>query len=233
MRRIASTKKKLFAPRLVAVIASPTALGRAIRLRFPPDLFEVRLDAFVDSLGDLRDGLSRLRAPLILTARHYLEGGVAELNFSTRQELLRNFLDHATFVDLELRSVRRMKALLDEICRHKTGLIVSHHDFRTTPSPKRLRLLTKSAAALRPSFFKIVTRTDTAKQLERLAVFFMEARGGDLNIAAMGVGKWGLRSRLQFDRLGSACTYVSLGEANAEGQPSLNQLRRARRAYIS
>ena len=233
MRRIASTKKKPFAPRLVAVIASPTALERALRLRFPPDLFEVRLDAFVDSLGQLSDGLSRLRAPLILTARHPLEGGGGELNFSTRQELLRNFLDHATFVDLELRSVRRMKTLLDEMCRRKTGLIISHHDFRTTPSLRKLRLLTKYAAALKPSFFKVVVRTDTAEQLERLFAFFMETRRGDLNIAAMGVGKWGLRSRLQFDQLGSACTYVALGEANAQGQPSLNQLRRARRAYTS
>lgn len=231
MRRIASRKKKPIAPRLVAVIASPTALRRAVRLRFPPDFFEVRLDAFVDSLVQLRDGLSRLRAPLILTARHPSEGGVGALNFSTRRELLRNFLDHATFVDLELRSVRRMKTLLDEMSHRKTSLVISHHDFRTTPSPRRLRLLTKSAAALRPSFFKLVVRTDTAKQFERLAAFFREARGGDLRIAAMGVGKWGLRSRLHFDRLGSAYTYVSLGEANAEGQPSLNQLRRARRAY--
>jgi len=231
MRRIASTKKKPFAPRLVGVIASPAALERAVRLRTPPDFFEVRLDAFVYSLGQLRDGLSRLRAPLILTARHPLEGGAGELNFSTRRELLRNFLGYATFVDLELRSVRRMKTLLAEMRRHQTGLIISHHDFCTTPSSRKLRLLTKSAAALGPSFFKIVVRTDTAEQLEQLAAFFMEARGGEVNIAAMGVGKWGLQSRLQFDRLGSACTYVSLGEANAEGQPSLNQLRRARRAY--
>ena len=126
-----------------------------------------------------------------------------------------------------------MKKMLDEMCRRKTGLIISHHDFRTTPSLSKLRLLTKSAAALIPSFFKVVVRTDTAEQLERLFAFFMETRGGDLNIAAMGVGKWGLRSRLQFDQLGSACTYVTLGEANAPGQPSLNQLRRARRDYTS
>jgi 3-dehydroquinate dehydratase I len=233
MRRIASPNEKPFAPRLVGVIASPPALVRAVRLRRPPDLFEVRLDAFANSLGQLRDGLSRLGAPLILTARHPLEGGVGELNFSTRRKLLRNFLDHATFVDLELRSVRRMKTLLDEMRRRKTRLIVSYHDFHATPSPEKLLRLTKSAAAFRPSFFKIVVRLDAAEQLHRLVTFFMEARGGGLNIAAMGVGRWGLRSRLHFDRLGSAFTYVSLGEANAEGQPSLNQLRRARRAYTT
>ena len=48
----------------------------------------------------------------------------------------------------------------------------------------------------------------------------------------MGIGKLGLASRRRLDRLGSALTYVSIGQANVAGQPSLGQLRRARRAYI-
>jgi 3-dehydroquinate dehydratase len=47
----------------------------------------------------------------------------------------------------------------------------------------------------------------------------------------MGIGKLGRESRRQLDRLGSALSYGSLGQANAEGQPSLSQLRRDRGAY--
>ena len=56
------------ATRLVGVIASPTALGRALRSRRPPDLFELRLDALRQSLGAVARALPRLRAPLILIA---------------------------------------------------------------------------------------------------------------------------------------------------------------------
>ena len=50
---------------LVAVIASPTALARATRLRHPPDLFELRLDALRHSLGEIARALPKLRAPLL------------------------------------------------------------------------------------------------------------------------------------------------------------------------
>ena len=53
-----------------------------------------------------------------------------------------------------------------------------------------------------------------------------------LPIAAMGIGKLGVESRHRLDRLGSALTYASLGRANVAGQPSLSQLRRARRTYV-
>jgi 3-dehydroquinate dehydratase-1 len=135
-------------------------------------------------------------------------------------------------VDLELRSVRHFEPLLEELRRRRIALILSHHNLRDTPAAGELRRLTKSAAACRPAIFKIATRTDTPAQLARLVSFFQESKRTQLPIAAMGMGKLGFASRRQLDGLGSALTYVALGEANAEGQPTLNQLRSARRAYI-
>lgn len=228
----ALVKQRRAIPRLVGVIASRAALARALRLRQPPDFFELRLDALRGSLGEVGRALPNLRAPLILTARHPLEGGLGELTIGARRALLRAFLGHAALVDLELRSVRQMKPLLAEMRRRKIGLIISRHELRDTPSPDELRGLTKFAAAFRPAVFKIVTRTDTPEQLARLGSIFCDAKNAKFPIAAMGIGRLALQSRLHFDRLGAALTYVSLGAANAEGQPSLSQLRRARRAYI-
>jgi 3-dehydroquinate dehydratase-1 len=216
--------------RLVGVIASPAALVRALRLRYPPDLFELRLDALRRSLGTVARAIPQLRAPLILTARHPAEGGRGGLKLAARRTLLLRFLDHAAFVDLELRSVRQMQALIDQTRRRKIGLIISCHDLHDTPSRNEFRRQAKAAAALRPAIFKVATRTDTPAQLARLVSFFATTRGS-LPIAAMGIGKLGLASRRQLARLGSVLTYVSLGEANIDGQPSLSQLRRARRAY--
>lgn len=218
--------------RLVGVVASLTTLARAARLRQPPDFFELRLDALRDSLGEVARAIPDLPAPLILTARHPREGGLGGLAIGARRALLFRFLESAAAVDLELRSVRQLQGVMDEIRRRQIDLIISHHDLRDTPAPAQLRRLTNAAAADRPAIFKIATRTDTPAQFDRLVSFFRETNCRPTPIAAMGMGKLGLVSRRQLDRLGSALTYVSLGEPNAEGQPTLSQLRRARRAYI-
>ncbi len=217
---------------LVAVIASPKALAQATRLRHPPDLFELRLDALRHSLGEISRALPKLRAPLLFTARHPAEGGVGRLRLAERRALLQHFLKDAAIIDLELRSVGQMKDMIGEMHRRQIDLLISRHDLRTTPSPNDLRRDAHSAAAAGAAIFKLVTRTDTREQLARLITFF-EASRDLLPIAAMGIGKLGLESRSRLDRLGSALTYASIGRANVAGQPSLSQFRRAQRAYIT
>ena len=233
MKATTLVNRRNAAPRVVGIIASPATLVRAIRLRRPPDLFELRLDALRDSLGEVERAIPKLRAPLILTVRHPAEGGVGGLRASQRRALLQRFLDAATLVDLELRSVRQMKALLDEMRRRRIGLLLSFHDFRDTPSVGEFHRLATCTAAIQPAIFKIATRTDTRAQLDRLIEFVQAANRPEFPIAAMGLGKLGARSRRQLDRLGCALTYVALGEPNAQGQPSLSQLRRARRTHIA
>ena len=231
MKATTLVNRRNAAPRIVGVITSSATLVRAMRLRRPPDLFELRLDALRDSLGEVERAIPRLRAPLILTARHPAEGGVGGLHAGLRRNLLQRFLNVATLVDLELRSVRQMKTLLDDMRRRQTGLLLSVHDFRDTPSVGEFHRLATSAAAIQPAIFKIATRTDTPAQLDRLIAFVQAANRPEFPIAAMGLGKLGAKSRRQLDRLGSALTYVALGEPNVQGQPSLSQLRRARRTY--
>ncbi len=218
--------------RLVAVLASPAALARATRLRRPPDLFELRLDALRHSLGEVARAIPKLRAPLILTARHPAEGGRGELDLAARRILLGRFLGQADFVDLELRSVAQMAGLIHEARRQNAGLILSLHDFHDTPTQAELLRKTESAAVAGAAIFKIATRTDTPAQLARLLSIFGKPPV-PLPIAAMGMGRLGPASRRQLAQLGSALTYVSLGDATIEGQPTLSQLRRTRAASIT
>ncbi len=215
------------------MIASPAALANATRLQFPPDFFEVRLDALRHSLGEISGALPRLRAPLIFTARHPGEGGAGELTTAARRALLERFLAQAAFIDLELRVVRQMAPVLQQIQDDQIKLILSVHDLHDTPSVSQLHRLGAKAAAGGAAIFKLATRTDTTAQLERLIAFFQEAKRDQLPIAAMGIGKLGRESRRQLDHLGSALSYCSLGQATAEGQFSLSQLRRDRAAYIN
>ncbi len=57
-------------PLLVIVIASLDDIARAIRLRRQPDFFELRLDALSHDLQQLEASFDKIRAPLIITARH-------------------------------------------------------------------------------------------------------------------------------------------------------------------
>ena len=218
--------------RLVGVIATRAGLETALRLRRLPDLFELRLDVLRDHLGEIERAIPRLRAPLILTARHPAEGGSGALTAAKRRILLRRFLPHAALVDVEVRSATDFPSLLDEIRRQKIGLILSRHDLRDTPPADVLGRDLKTAVRCRADIFKIAARTDTRAQLDRLVAFY-EINAAGFPIAAMGMGKLGAASRRQFFRLGSALNYAALDQANAPGQPTLRQLRRIRGAYIT
>lgn len=222
--------------RLVGVVADRAALQKATRLRQPPDFFELRLDALRDCLEEIESALTKLRAPLILTARHPDEGGRGALSPSARRALLQRFLDHAAFIDVELRSAREMRTLITQARRRNIGLIISHHDLA---GPAHLWDpwdsydpcdLLNDAVGNGADVFKIATRTDNAAQLARLLSFFQE-NAGAFPIAAMGMGKLGAESRRRLLRMGSVLNYAAVGDANAPGQPTLRQLRRHRAAF--
>src|SRR6476646_7273065 len=104
-----STKRR---PRVVGVVASRADLERAVRMRKPPDLFELRLDRLAGMAEEVEKVLPRLRSPLIITARDPREGGANKLRLRQRRDLLARFLSHADYIDIELRSARALKSLL-------------------------------------------------------------------------------------------------------------------------
>jgi 3-dehydroquinate dehydratase-1 len=212
-------------PRIVGVIASRADLDRALRMRRPPDLFELRLDCLAGCANHLENVLSNLSAPLIITARHPREGGAGKLSRQRRRDLFARFLDHADYLDVELRSSGALRDLLAIAEKKNVRRIVSFHDFKSTPSVQLLAAKANSAKALRADIFKVATRTDTPMELGRL-LDFMTNTGVNLPLAVMGIGKLGAISRVILARAGSVLIYASLGTAtDIEGQLSLKQLR--------
>ena len=210
---------------IIGVIFSRADLLRALRMRNPPDLFELRLDRFVNSLGKVEAAVDRLPAPFVITARDPREGGANDLSVSRRRELLLQFLPRAAWVDVELRSARSLAQVLRSARAHRVPTIVSYHDFKTTPSAARLDEIVRRAQSLGAALIKVATRTDTAAQLDRLYDFF-ERHRLTANIVPMGMGKLGRASRLEFARRGLP-TYAHLGTPAAAGQISIRDLRRA------
>jgi 3-dehydroquinate dehydratase I len=220
--------RSLATPRLrhgvVGIITSPAELDLAIRMRQPPDFFELRLDRLVRVIDRLENKISKLRTPLIITARHPMEGGANRLSATQRRNLLARFLSRARYVDVELRSAPVFRSLLQQARKQNVRRIISVHCLKSTPTPNQLRDKSRAARTCGADIFKLATRTDTPAQLTRLIDFVMAKEPG-VAVSAMGIGKLGETSRVLFACCGSALVYVSLGRGDIEGQISLEQLR--------
>jgi len=212
-------------PQIVGVIFTGSDLRRAVQMRNPPDLFELRLDALFAKSEKGEATLGELRAPLIITARHPREGGSNNLSAQERRALFLRFLPCAAYVDIELRAAGPLRAILEEARAKSIRTILSFHDFHETPSPARLDKIAREAQSLGADLLKIATRTDTSTQLARLLDFFSSNRP-EMKIAAMGIGRLGRAARRELFRRGSILNYVHLGRTGIAGQPSLREIRR-------
>jgi 3-dehydroquinate dehydratase I len=224
-----STNDRRLLRRVVAVIRSRADLDFAIRMRKPPDLLELRLDHLVGpaaaGLDELEEKISRLRAPLIITARHPQEGGANKLNLRQRRNLLSRFLPRARYIDVELRSAAAFHSLCKLAQKKNVQRILSFHDLKATPNLRGLQVKAHRAKSLGADIFKVATRTDTPAQLARL-LDFITKKDPDLSVSAMGIGKLGAISRVLLAYRGSALVYGSVAAASEiEGQMSLEQLR--------
>ena len=192
------------------------SLRRALRLATlpaPPDWLEIRLDAIVpaaDAWIQLR------RRPLLLTVRTAAEGGRRRLSGAERQKLFLEHLPHASHLDLEIASLRELRAVHTAARRAGVGLVASFHDFNGTPTLRRLKALADRAVFAGAVVLKVATTTDNAAALARLVQFVGTEKR--LPIAAMGMGRLGRVSRLTLAALGSILNYVCLGPPAAPGQ---------------
>ena len=212
--------------RVVGVIASRADLNCAMRMRKPPDVFEVRLDSLARDVRKWENKLPRLRAPLIVTARHPQEGGSNNLSLRERRDLLTRSLPYATYLDVELRSAFSLRSLLKLAEHKKVRGIISFHNFKSTPPVRILSAKARAAKKQGADIFKVATRTDTPVQLARL-LSFITNKNIDIPVSAMGIGKLGAISRVLLARAGSAFVYASIStRTNVEGQLSLEQFRK-------
>lgn len=208
---------------LVGVIMTAADLRLAKQMSSPPDLFELRLDS-LSSVKRLEAEGGGLAAPLIITARHPLEGGKNNLSSTARSNLLLRFLPMARYVDVELRSAGTHRAIIERAKRSGVGTIISFHDLETTPQLGSLRAKADRAAKLGAAVFKVATRTDSLIQVARLIEFLSTAPSG-LSMSVMGMGRLGAVSRIALAQCGSRLIYTSLDRPRVAGQLALDEFR--------
>jgi 3-dehydroquinate dehydratase type I len=208
------------------------------------ELVELRMDGIGDVplAALLAEARSFPRPPaVIVTNRRRDEGGMRPPADGERtEEAERRRVDllidavklGAEFVDVEIATDERLREeLLAEIARRgfRTSLIVSHHDFRRTPSLRRLKQIYGRCADARAAIVKVVATAVRPEDNLRVLELVAHVRRKCRPIVAFCMGEAGKISRLAAPLLGTEFGFACLrkGEGSAPGQLTVQEMRRA------
>ena len=188
--------------------------------------FEFRLDYLPDPAAGLQL-IQKFRhchpdTFILATCRHRSAHGRFSGSPEKQLEILRKSAEAgASFVDLEIEIAEKMKVAIPSL-RDRSLLIVSYHNFQTTPALEPiLRRLNKVPADV----YKIATTA--RKPTDNLRVIQFLRQNDDSTLVALAMSEIGAPSRILLPSLGSAFTYASPIDAagTAPGQISAKTLR--------
>jgi 3-dehydroquinate dehydratase-1/3-dehydroquinate dehydratase/shikimate dehydrogenase len=184
------------------------------------DVVEIRLDAMAEP--EVEKCLHLFQLPLLFTNRPTWEGG----DFSGTEQarlapLLLAMRLQAAYVDLEFRTEKQLREeLLDRIQQSSTRLILSWHDFESTPTAAELTDTMVQMQATGADIGKIVTTARTPEDVLRVLALQEKARELQFPLISFCMGDAGRISRFATLYLDGFMTYVAPAEeqATAPGQ---------------
>ncbi len=205
--------------RVVAAVWSPATLAAALALGptpAAPDWLELRVDGFQTCPAELDALVERAPRPFVVTARHPAEGGTpgAAADAAARRRLYERFLANPAVaaVDVEVRSLRALAAVVRAARDTGRCVVASFHDFQGVPPPAHLRELAMRAVDAGADVFKLAATVERPGQLARLLDFMERGQTRRPALAVMGMGPLGRVSRLALAAAGSVLNYGYLGE---------------------
>src|SRR4029078_1691961 len=199
-------------PLLCVTVTAPTMaeLRRQRDEVADADLIELRLDSVSDP--DVAGALAGRRRPVIVTCRPGWEGGHFKGAEEDRRRILADALAlGAEYVDVESR------ARFDDLLAHSGGrrVVLSYHDFDGMPPD--LGGLVQAMRATGAEVVKVAVKTERLSDCVPLLDLGAQA-GRQSGFVAIGMGPFGLVTRVLAGRFGSMWTYA--GSNHEVGQVS-------------
>ncbi|XVF42545.1 hypothetical protein PTKIN_Ptkin01aG0372000 [Pterospermum kingtungense] len=190
------------------------------------DLVEVRVDFLKNFVPrqDLDILIKQAPLPTLFTFRPRWEGGQYDGDESKRQEALRLALElGADYVDIELKVAHDFFNSLPGERPENAKIIVSSHNYESTPSVEELGDLVARIQATGADIVKIAT---TALDIIDNARMFQILVHSQVPMIALVMGERGLMSRILAAKFGGYLTFGSLeaGVVSAPGQPTVKEL---------
>ncbi|XP_031485763.1 bifunctional 3-dehydroquinate dehydratase/shikimate dehydrogenase, chloroplastic-like isoform X2 [Nymphaea colorata] len=182
------------------------------------DLVEIRLDLLENFQPhqDLEILLKDKKLPVLVTYRPKWEGGHFEGSEYERLETLRLAMNFgADYVDVELEAANDFISSVSGKKPENLKVIVSSHNYQSTPSFEDLRVLIARLVATGADIVKIAT---TAIDIKDVAHIFQAMMHCQIPVIGYVMGEKGLISRLLCPKFGGYFTYGIL-EANKQSAP--------------
>jgi 3-dehydroquinate dehydratase-1 len=196
------------------------------------DLVEIRLDLWgVFFREDMVEKLARFKQKIGLPMLVSFRGGHPYPKWW--QPYHWRALASAALIDLEWNPKYPWKDIRKQADQWGLGLIISHHDYDSTPPAKKLVSIVKAAYAKGADIVKLATKAkseaDVASLLTIAQQFTPKKR-----MTVMAMGAMGGLSRLASPLFGSCLTYGFIGSPTAIGQWHYKELQeRVRQLYPS
>ncbi|MBN2517658.1 MAG: type I 3-dehydroquinate dehydratase [Candidatus Altiarchaeota archaeon] len=194
------------------------------------DIVEIRMDYLgaldETKIGELFDGVD---IPKIATLRPTREGGFFKGDESTRVgHLLTAMSFGADYIDLEISTDIGWRYEVSKACKsNRTKMIVSFHDFKSTPPRDKLDDVVKNEFAAGADIAKLATTPQSFSDVMQLLTVVNEFSSKEKSVIGVAMGKLGRVSRILAGTAGSFLTYAALerGKESAEGQLTISEMK--------
>lgn len=228
--------RPLFCVPLVAADLDQLLLQAGAARSLSPDIIEWRVDSYEDlsaeSVGEAMRALRSvlLQEPIIFTLRIKEEGGAKQLAPEVRSCVIRSALYSGLIdiVDVELRNGPQFNAPVMSAAReHGTKVILSFHDFETTPSNETLLQKISEMARQGADIAKTACMPREPGDVLRLLQVTLTARGmfPNLPLITMSMGRLGMISRVAGFLYGCDMSFAVGKEISAPGQIPIGEAR--------
>ncbi|MFA5758792.1 MAG: type I 3-dehydroquinate dehydratase [Clostridia bacterium] len=182
--------------------------------KFGMNFAELRIDLFtfidVDRVIHERN---KFDVPIIGTIRSKKENGNWKKSEKNRLSLFEKIMPHIDIVDIELDSEKINTEVIKCARNHGKSVMISFHDFEKTPD---VNTVVWDAIGLGADIVKIATKVSKEYDIRVLAKLLSDF--SDIKLAIIGMGDFGLMTRIFFPALGSFMTFASAGIPTAPGQ---------------
>ena len=187
------------------------------------DYAEIRFDFLNPNL--VPDALQQIKKDLrkcVCTLRPVSEGGKFSGSEKNRISIMKLIAEYNPFLlDVELNTLSKNKNLRRYLKNTGTGILVSWHNFKQTPSNSVLK---KKLAQMKKisNNIKIVTMAKSINDATQVLSLY---KNNNTKLIAFSMGNYGRISRILCLFLGSPYTYASLGKPVAPGQFSVDEVK--------
>ncbi|QCC48057.1 type I 3-dehydroquinate dehydratase [Halobellus limi] len=205
--------------------ATTNDLTREEKARGKADVIEFRMDKAEDPIGQLEayDG----ELPIVATNRNQWFGGKARDTGRLDTLFAASRFDSVAYVDIELETARAKEWILEEFRDNDVGLIISHHDFDTTPEKEVLTAIIDQCAGY-GDVAKVAVYPEDLSDTLTLLTALHEATQAGIDAAGIAMGETGSHTRVVGHIYGSKLGYAPLLDDDSEyapGQIPLGKLR--------